>query len=343
MAISLDSPSSSSSKPQILLADDITLAKDALASFSSSYDVLPLTSSSRDEFLSDLKGKYAGIKGIYRHFNRISNKVVGRYDEEVLKALPEGVKIASNGAGYDFVDVQAATERRIQVANVPTVVDAPTADTALFLLLGAIRQFGRAQANLYSGKWHEGYGLSNDPAGKVLGIVGMGGIGRAFATRARALGMTVVYHNRNQLTPDLEDGATYLSTLDELLRTADVVSLNLPLNAKTKHTMGAEQFKAMKKSAILVNTARGGVVDEQALVEALESGEIAGCGLDVYENEPKVHEGLLKSEKAFLLPHVGTLTVETQREMEATCLRNLSNAMETGKLAFTVPEQKGVF
>ncbi|TNY23472.1 hypothetical protein DMC30DRAFT_410678 [Rhodotorula diobovata] len=135
----------------------------------------------------------------------------------------------------------------------------------------------------------------------------MGGIGRAFAKRARALGMSVVYHNRNRLSPSLEDGATYLSSLDELLSTADVVSLNLPLNAHTKHTMSAPQFKRMKDSAVLINTARGGVVDEAALVEALERGEIAGCGLDVYEDEPKIHEGLLRLEgtKAFLLPHVG--------------------------------------
>lgn len=136
----------------------------------------------------------------------------------------------------------------------------------------------------------------------------MGGIGRAFARRARALGMTIVYHNRNQLSPDLEDGATYISSLNELLSTSDVVSLNLPLNAHTRHTVGAEQFKRMKRSAILINTARGPVVDEKALVHALESGEIAGCGLDVYENEPAIEEGLIKLEmegKAFLLPHVG--------------------------------------
>jgi hypothetical protein len=117
---------------------------------------------------------------------------------------------------------------------------------------------------------------------------------------------TVIYHNRTQLSPDLEDGATYVPSLDALLSESDVVSLNLPLNAKTKHTIGAAQFKAMKKTAIVINTARGGVIDEQALVEALEAGEIAGCGLDVYEVEPNgVHPGLLKSDKAFLLPHVG--------------------------------------
>lgn len=122
--------------------------------------------------------------------------------------------------------------------------------------------------------------------------------------------MSIVYHNRNRLSPDLEDGAEYISSLDELLSTSDVVSLNLPLNPKTKHLMGTEQFKRMKKSAILINTARGGVVDEKALVKALEDGDIASCGLDVYENEPKIDDGLLRlaregDPRVFLLPHVG--------------------------------------
>lgn len=133
----------------------------------------------------------------------------------------------------------------------------------------------------------------------------MGGIGRAFAKRCRSLGMEVQYHNRNRLSKELEDGATYVDSLEELLETSDVVSLNLPLNEKTKGLMGKKQFEKMKKTAILINTARGGVVNEQELVDALEKGEIAGCGLDVYQDEPKINEGLIKSDKAFLLPHVG--------------------------------------
>lgn len=132
----------------------------------------------------------------------------------------------------------------------------------------------------------------------------MGGIGRAFAIRAKAVGMSVQYHNRTKLAPELEQGATYVG-FEELLKTSDVVSLNLPLNAKTKHIIGTKEFGMMKKSAVVINTARGAVIDEKALVAALESGEIAGCGLDVYEDEPTVSEGLIKSPKAFLLPHVG--------------------------------------
>ncbi|GAA6051351.1 hypothetical protein JCM3770_004496 [Rhodotorula araucariae] len=336
-----------SSRPKVLLADPVHLAQPLLKQISADWDVVSLDSSSREGFLADCRaGKYDGVRAMYRHFKGASTKVTGLLDPELVQALPESLQfIAHNGAGYDQINVQACTERNIQVSNVPVAVDGATADTALFLMLGALRQFNVAQANLRAGKFNAGLEMSHDPEGKVLGIVGMGGIGRAFAKRARALGMTVVYHNRNRLAPALEDGAVYVASLDELLAAADVVSLNLPLNAHTRHTVSEAQFKRMKRTAVLINTARGGVVDEQALVDALEQGEIAACGLDVYEDEPKIHEGLLRLEgsKAFLLPHVGTLTVETQREMESVCLRQIRAGLETGKLPFTVPEQNGQF
>lgn len=205
------------------------------------------------------------------------------------------------------VDVSCCTSRRIQVSNVPVAVDDATADTALFLLLGALRQFGLAQRSLYAGRFNVGLDLSHDPKGKVVGIVGMGGIGRAFATRCRSLGMQVQYHNRNRLSSEFECGARYVDSLDELLRRSDVVSLNLPLNNNTRGLIGRREFELMPRHAVLINTARGGVVKERELVEALEAGEIAGCGLDVYEDEPRIDEGLLKSDKAFLLPHVGSV------------------------------------
>lgn len=170
----------------------------------------------------------------------------------------------------------------------------------------------------------------------------MGGIGRAFAKRARSLGMTVQYHNRTQLPSELEQGAKYV-TRDELLSTSDVVSLNLPLNPKTKHTISTAEFKAMKPTAILINTARGPVVDEAALIAALESGEIAGAGLDVYENEPSIPDALLSNPRAVCLPHIGTLSYETQRDMEAFCINNLLAGLSTGNLSNVVPEQRGLW
>lgn len=240
------------------------------------------------------------------------------------------------------VSVEPCTSRDIQVSNVPSVVDNPTADTATFLLLAVLRQFPLALSEAKNGNFHKNLPLSNDPHGKLLGILGMGGIGRAFAKRARALGMEVQYHNRTRLPEDLEQGAKYVSR-DELLSTSDVVSLNLPLNANTKHTISSAEFKAMKPTAVLINTARGPVVDEKALIEALESGQITGAGLDVYENEPNIPAALLNHPKAVCLPHIGTLSYETQKGMESFCIKNLLAGLSTGKLYNVVPEQKKIY
>jgi glyoxylate reductase len=161
------------------------------------------------------------------------------------------------------------------------------------------------------GKWRGNFALGHDPKDKVLGILGMGGIGSAVAHRARAFGMKIQYHNRHQLPPTKEAGAKYVS-FDELLRTSDVLSLNLALNASTRHIIDKEQFAQMKDGVVIVNTARGPLMDEAALVEALKSGKVWTCGLDVFEEEPKIHPGLLECERAVLLPHVGTGTFETQ-------------------------------
>lgn len=153
--------------------------------------------------------------------------------------------------------------------------------------------------------------------------------------------MSIIYHNRNQLSPELEGGATYVS-FDELLAKSDVLSLNLSLNAKTKHIISAPQLAACKKGAVIVNTARGGLIKEIDLVSALESGHIGAVGLDVFEEEPKIHPGLVKNEKAFLMPHMGTWTVETQREMELLVLQNLESGVDSGKLITRIAEQKGL-
>ena len=155
----------------------------------------------------------------------------------------------------------------------------------------------------------------HDPKGKTLGILGMGGIGRAFAHRARAFGMQIIYHNRRRLDTALEQGAEYVS-FDDLLARSDVLSLNLALNLSTRHIIGAPELARTKPGVVVVNTARGAIIDEAALAEALDSGHVSAVGLDVYENEPKIHPALVKNDRAFLLPHVGTYTVETSRDSE---------------------------
>ncbi|KAL8650027.1 MAG: hypothetical protein Q9226_005319 [Calogaya cf. arnoldii] len=166
----------------------------------------------------------------------------------------------------------------------------------------------------------------------------MGGIGRNLAAKAAALGMSIIYHNRRKLPASEEGGAKYV-TFEQLLGESDVVSLNLPLNEKTKGMVGKVEFEKMKKGAVVVNTARGGVIDEAALVEALNTGQISSCGLDVYENEPQIHPGLMDNPKVMLLPHMGTWTEETQTEMELWNIENVRSALETGKLKSPVGEQ----
>lgn len=162
--------------------------------------------------------------------------------------------------------------------------------------------------------------------------------GKAMAHRARAFGMKIIYHNRSQLSKDLEGDAKYVS-FDELLAQADVLSLNLALNPKTRHIISAPEFAKMKDGVVLVNTARGAIIKEVDLVAALESGKVASAGLDVFENEPKIEEGLMKNDRAFILPHIGTNTFETQREMELLVLRNLEQAVDGGDLITPIPEQ----
>ncbi|KAJ5147125.1 hypothetical protein N7526_000477 [Penicillium atrosanguineum] len=258
----------------------------------------------------------------------------------MLAVLPQSLKyICHNGAGYDNIDVAACTQRNIAVSSTPVAVNNATADVGIFLMIGALRQAYVPIAALRAGQWQGQTTLGNDPQGKVLGILGMGGIGREMATRAKAFGMKIQYHNRSRLPTELEAGATYVS-FDELLANSDVFSLNLALNASTRHIIGATEFGKMKDGVVVVNTARGALIDEKALVAALDSGKVRSAGLDVYEEEPKIELGLVNNPRVMLLPHIGTATFETQKEMEILVLDNLKLAVEKGELITQVPEQK---
>lgn len=281
----------------------------------------------REDFLSKCKsGEFDGIYALYR--SNDSNPITGDFNAELLDALPKSLKfVCHNGAGYNNIDVAACTKRGISVSSTPIAVNDATADVAIWLMLGALRNIKQAymavnnglflqlfdeQLLTYcTGKWRGNFSLGHDPKNKTLGILGMGGIGSAVAHRAKAFGMKIQYHNRNQLPANEENGAKYVS-FEELLKTSDVLSLNLALNPSTTHIIGKEQFNTMKDGVIIVNTARGALIDEAALVDALKSGKVWTCGLDVFEEEPKIHPGLLECERAVLLPHVGTGTYETQ-------------------------------
>ncbi|EHY57598.1 4-methyl-2-oxopentanoate reductase A [Exophiala dermatitidis] len=327
------------SKPTVLLIGDLTHTNKEWEAFSSKYELKEFRKGTREQFLANCKsGEYDGVVALYR--SNTSTSQTGPFDQELVAALPKSLRyICHNGAGYDNIDVDACTNKGLRVSSTPIAVDDATADVGIFLLLGALRQAWIPLTAIKAGKWKGNTPLGHDPKGKTLGILGMGGIGRAMAKRARAFGMKIAYHNRSRLSPELEDGATYLS-FEELLAQSDVLSLNLALNAKTRHIISAREIAKMKDGVVIVNTARGALINEKDLVAALESGKVSSVGLDVFEEEPKVEEGLLKNDRAFIVPHIGTNTYETQREMELLVLHNLESAVDKGKLLTPIPEQK---
>ncbi len=247
------------------------------------------------------------------------------FKTEMINAAPQLKLIANYGAGVDNIDVETATRSGIVVTNTPDAVTEPTAELAMGLMLDAARRISELDRGLRAGEisdWGVLRNLSTTLQGKTLGIVGMGAIGRALARRAVAFGMKIVYHNRKRVSADTEEklGARY-TDLENLLRNADFVSLNMPLTPETKGMIGISELKLMKPSAYLINTARGSVLDEAALIEALKKKEIAGAALDVYLNEPNVPEELLQMKNVVVSPHVGSATHETRELMSKQVVR----------------------
>ncbi len=253
-----------------------------------------------------------------------------RFDDEIFERC-SSLRIVSNFAvGYDNVDLDAATRRGVWVTNTPGVLTDATADLAITLLLSLTRSIIAGhrvmQQDRYRG-WHPLDHLGVGIQGKTIGIVGMGRIGLATARRALAFGMNVMYTNRSDR--DVE-GPFRRASLEQLLTESDVVSIHCPLDSGTASLFDAERIAAMKPGAYLINTARGPIVDEAALVAALESGHLAGAGLDVFENEPHAHPGLRNREDVVLLPHIGSATIETRSEMARLAAENV-NAVLRGK------------
>jgi glyoxylate reductase len=202
----------------------------------------------------------------------------------------------------------------ISVSNSPGAIGSATADLAMFLMLGALRHAWLPVSSIRAGKWRGEMDIGRDPEDKVLGIIGMGSIGKSVTKKSLAFGMKVQYHNHSDHHPssttDIPEEVKWVSW-EVLLRTSDIISVHVPLSSGTRHLLGAKEFALMKDGVTVVNTSRGPVVDELALIDALESGKLWGAGLDVFEHEPEVHPKLLKSGKVFLLPHLGAGTMET--------------------------------
>ncbi|KAF9542056.1 hypothetical protein EC957_002349 [Mortierella hygrophila] len=317
-------------KPNVLFLAPIKFARQEFEDFEE-YFTVKIYDGDREEFIRRCKkGKYDNYAAIY-WAGGVSP--VGNLDSELVSHIPTSISIISLPmAGYNTMDIDSCTAKGITVTNTPGVVSAATADTAMFLILGCIRKFTQGQTSLRAGTWKNDLGYGHDMAAASLGIIGMGGIGKAIAKRANAFGMVVNYYNRTRL--DIRVEAEYdvqFAAYDTLLRESDVIVICVPLNANTRHMINATQLNKMKKGVVLVNIARGPVVDEAALVEALESGRVGSAGLDVFEFEPKVHEGLLKHPQCTLLPHMGTTTEESLRSMEKLALKNIMNLLMHGE------------
>ena len=254
---------------------------------------------------------------------------------ELIKA-GKNLKIISNvGVGFNNIDIKTAAEHNTIVCNTPTPVTEPTAELAMTLIGAVARGIVLSDKNIRNSsvKWGVLENIGRGIYGKTLGIVGMGRIGQATARRAVASGMKVVYYSRHRVSEDIENlyGAEYRS-LDELLSKADFISLHTPLTDETHHLINAQNLELCKPTAFIINTARGAVIDEKALVEALKSGKIAGAALDVYENEPTVSAELLELDNVVLVPHIGTATREARNEMATEATQNVISFFKGGKM-----------
>ena len=276
----------------------------------------------------------AGVEGADALLCMLSDRI----DEEVLDAAPLLRVVSNYAVGFDNIDVAAARQRGIEVTTTQGVLTDATADLAWALLLSAARNLGAGERLVRAGEW-TGWAptqLLGEPLRhQTLGIVGMGAIGQAVARRAQGFGMNVVYFNRKQVSPEIETslGAEFVS-LDDLLRRSDFISLHAPLNDQSRHMFDARAFRLMKSTAVLVNTGRGALIDEAELVNVLRERQIAAAGLDVYEFEPKITEGLLTLDNVVLAPHLGSASTLARGDMVRLCCENIVEVL-AGRLAVT--------
>lgn len=307
-------------KPRLLVAR--VFPKDVMARAARDYDC---TVNSED-------ANWSGADVIARagDVDAILTSARTKYPAEVIQGLPAGVRmLATFSVGYEHIDIEAAKARGLVVTNTPDVLTEAVADITILLLLAASRRAREAFEMIAGdnwlkiGGWRPTQFLGTGAQGKVLGILGMGRIGRAAAARARAMGMQIHYHNRSKLAPDLEQGAVYHDTPRSLLKVAQFLSIHCESTPETRGLINDAGIALMPEGAIIVNTARGDIIDDDALIKALGSGRIAAAGLDVFAGEPDVDKRYFTLNNAFILPHIGSATVETRNAMGFRALDNL--------------------
>ena len=304
-------------RPSVLLTRDFVELD--ITDFRSEFDV---HAGRKDSFMSH--------EEIYTHLPEVDAVIIRHQDHpnrKFIEAAPNLKIIANYGAGYETVDVGYATERGIWVTNTPEVLNDTTADLAITLLLCVCRRVTEGERYVRQRKWiaynpNDFHG--SDPRGKTLGIIGMGRIGQEFARLAQTFKMKIIYHNRRRLSEEIESNleAEYVE-FNDLLARSDFLSIHTPLTDETRYLLDTDEFEKMKDGVFVINTARGQVIRESALAVALKSGKVAGAGLDVHENEPRVYSEFLELENVVLLPHLGSATLETRAKMAALTVENV--------------------
>ena len=264
----------------------------------------------------------------------ILSSVTEKLDADIISKLSDKVKIISNFAvGFGNIALDAAKKKKIIVTNTPDVLTDATAEIAMLILLGAARRAreGIRAAQSKSWKWSANFLMGKQLTGSRLGILGMGRIGRAIASRARSFGMKIHYHNRSRLNKVLEKDAIYHKSLKSLLSVSDFFSINCPSTTQTKYIINEESIKNFPDGAVIVNSARGDMIDDEAMVEALKNGKIHSLGLDVYNGEPSIHDEYLTLPNVFVLPHLGSATKKTRTAMADLAIKNMENFFKYGK------------
>jgi len=263
----------------------------------------------------------------------ILTSITDKIDEETINKLPDTVKIISNFAvGFGNIDLKTAKKRSITVTNTPDVLTNATAEIAMLLILGAARRAseGIEYAKKSNWKWSADFLIGKQLTGARLGILGMGRIGRAVAKLAKSFGMIIHYHNRSKLSFELEMGATYHDSIKSLFSVSDILSINCPSTKETENIINAETLKYFPAGAIITNSARGDMIDDEAMIDALNRRKIYALGLDVYKGEPNLNPGYLNIKDVFILPHLGSATKETRTAMANLAIDNLDEFFKTG-------------
>ncbi len=267
-------------------------------------------------------------------YDGILTSLTDKMDAETINKLPDSIKILSNFAvGFGNIDLEAAKKRNIAVTNTPDVLTDATAEIGILLILGACRRAseGIQSARDSNWKWSADYLIGKQLTGTRLGILGMGRIGQKIAKIAKSLGMIIHYHNRSKLNSEKEQGATYHENLKSLLSVSDVLSICCPASKETIDLINKETIEYLPKGAVVTNVARGDIVDDEALIDALDRRKVYAVGLDVYKGEPNLNPGYLKHKSAFILPHLGSATKETRTAMANLAIDNLEEFFKTGK------------